>query len=208
MTHKAPEAPTRGLRRGAAPARGAPADGASQQCCPQGGLPAGLSPPEGPAATFRLQTMRGDGARREEEGACRGSWGSGPGASPPSLSPTPLGYSWEGATENSQRPEPVLLQTAGQRLFWQVVCGCEEGWRPEPGALLPQHHTPGAAETSLHAPESTRPRPGGLPSRCSSLGELAGSPPCGAPALRDWWAPDLLTGHGHTSSTRLPAHPS
>ena len=95
-----------------------PAGGASQPHCPQGSLPEAVSPPEGPAATFGLQTMEavvpgGALPRPEEEGACRQSRGSGPGASLHSLSHTPLGDSWEGG--HRELPAPRASYMANSR---------------------------------------------------------------------------------------------
>lgn len=96
----------------------APADSASQPHCPQRGLPAAVSPPEGLAAAFGLQMMEAVVPGRvlprpEEEGACRRSRGSGPRASLPSLSRTPLGDSWEGG--HRELPAPRASSMANSR---------------------------------------------------------------------------------------------
>ena len=160
-----------------------PADRACQPHCPQGGLPTAVSPPEGPAAAFGLQTMEavvpgGALPRPEEEGACRRSRGSGPGASLPSLSRTPLGDSWEGGSPRTPSPQSQLYGKQQDTHCSGKLCGSmREGWRLEPGPLLPTAPHPGGRGD--HPPRTQKDR--------ASVGRSS-LPVQGAGSLALWWA--------------------
>lgn len=151
----------------------------------------------------------------EGGGACRGSWGSGPGASPPSLSPHTLGYSWEGATENSSAQSQFYCKQQDRGCSGKLCVGVRKDGDRNQGALLPQHHTPGAAETSLHAPRKHKASAGRSPLPVLlPPGELAGSPlwgtgPAGlvGPGSADQ-APGTLPLHTAPSSPLLTKRPS
>lgn len=118
---------------------------ASQQCCPQGGLPAGCPHQRSPAEShFQAPDNEGGWCQAGGGGGLQGILGVRPGASPPSLSPHPEAYSGKGPLR-LPAPKPGSANSrTGAVLAVVVKDGAGQG------SLLPQHHTQG-----LQRPAST-----------------------------------------------------
>lgn len=196
MTHKAPEAPTRGLREGR-PCPGCPCRWRLTAVLSTGQPACRAVPPEGPAATFRLQAMRGmvPGGRRRGPAGDPGGQGLGP---PTLLVPhTPGVLLGKGPLRTPSAQSQFYCKQQDRGCSGKLCVGVRKDGDRNQEPCSPQHHTPRGCRDQPPRTRKHKASAGRSPSRCSSLGKLAGSPLWGT-------GPAGLVGPG--SADRARAH--